>query len=240
MGGLIMRRTLVPLLSIRSFVLLGAMLLALALVVLASLAASKPADAATQTVIKVFDKPGTIFIPAGAHPGSDTTCDTGPTGPGAAGPYPSTRNVQAFPAGSRVLDVNLVLKGFRHTFPDDVDVLLSKGVRTRTVFSDVGDGFTHEVNSPITFNLDDEAANGHLPDEDQLFGGRFQPTNDGAFLDNFPEPVPDFSGRSALAGFDGASTNGSWQLRVFDDDSFDCGEFGGGWRLIIKAAVPTS
>jgi hypothetical protein len=234
------KRTLVPLSSIRSVVvLLGAMLLALALVVLATGAASKPADAATQTITKVFDKPGTILIPAGAVPGNIFTCQTGET-EGAASPYPSKRNVQAFPEGSTTLDVNLVLRSFWHSFPDEVDVLLSKGVRTRTVMSDAGG--SDDVNG-ITLNLDDEAANGHLPDESQLVSGRFKPTNyvgDDGGLDDFPEPVPDFSPLSALSRFDGTNPNGLWKLRVNDDAAGDCGQFAGGWRLIIKARVPTS
>jgi hypothetical protein len=68
MGGIIMRRTLVPLSSNRSVVvLLGAMLLALAVVVASSALAPKKADAATQVVTKTFNKPAQLLIPAGAQ-----------------------------------------------------------------------------------------------------------------------------------------------------------------------------
>jgi hypothetical protein len=131
----------------------------------------------------------------------------------------------------------LVLKTFRHTFPDDLDVLLSKGVLTRTVMSDVGTG---DDVTGITLNLDEEATNGHLPD-DQLVGGRFKSTNvrEGS-PDEFPQPVPAFGPLSALSRFDGNNPNGLWKLRVVDDARYDCGELARGWSLIIKAKVPTT
>jgi hypothetical protein len=218
-------------------VVLGALLLALALVVLASFSASKPADAATQLVTKRFDNPATILIPAGAHPGSDATCDTGPT-EGVASPYPSIRSIRAFPAGSHIFDVNLVLRDYSHTYPADVDVLLSKGAISRTVMSDaIGGGAAAPEGT--TLILDDEAANGPLPEDenDPIPGGKYQPTNYG-HEDEFPG-FPDATPTSNLHGFDGLNPNGIWKLRVVDDDSSDCGEFGDGWRLIIRAKVPT-
>jgi hypothetical protein len=226
-----MRRTLVPVSSNRrAVVVLGAVLLALALVVLASALAPKKADAA-QAVTKTFNKPAQILIPAGADLAD---CSNGDT-EGPARPYPSVRPVKAFAAGSNILDVNLVLKGFSHTYPDDVDVLLSKGLRSRTVMSDVGDG--DEVTS-IFLKLDDEAAN-FLPDEDELTSGRFKPTNvqDDGEGDAFPEPVGNVNQRSSLKGFDGLSPNGKWKLRVADDAGSDCGSLEQGWSLTIRARV---
>jgi hypothetical protein len=215
-----MRRTLLPpLLSTRSVVLFGAMLIALALIVLALVGASaKPADAATRVVTKTFSNAQQINIPSG----------------GAAAPYPSERSVQGFNQGT-VLDVNLSLKNFSHTFPDDVDVLLAKKGTTRTVMSDVGGGSS--VNN-ITLNLDDESLNGFLPDNGPLVGGKFKPTN-AEGLDFFPDPTPTPSAQSALSGFDGINPNGVWKVRVVDDLGGFSGAFAGGWSITIKARVQT-
>jgi hypothetical protein len=226
-----MRRTLlVPLLSTRSVVLFGAMLIALALIVLVIGTSAKPADAATRLVTKTFSNQGQILIPAGATPPS---CSTGPTS-GTAAPYPSQKSVGAFPRHSHIRDVNLTLKNYSHTFPDDVDVLLGhKGVN-RTVMSDVGT--TLDVNN-ITLKLDDEAST-KLPDSDQIVAGSFKPTNFEAG-DLFPAPAPTQDNRSALSGFDGNNPLGTWNLFVQDDAGGDCGAFAGGWSITIKAAVPS-
>jgi hypothetical protein len=226
-----MRRTLlVPLLSTRSVVLFGAMLIALALIVLVIGTSAKPADAATTIVTKTFSNQGQILIPAGATPPS---CSTGPTS-GTAAPYPSQKSVGAFPRGSHIRDVNLSLKNYSHTYPDDVDVLLGhKGVN-RTVMSDVGSSL--DVNN-ITLKLDDEAST-PLPDSDQIVAGSFKPTNFEAG-DLFPAPAPTQDNRSALSGFDGNNPLGTWNLFVQDDAGGDCGAFAGGWSITIKAAVPS-
>jgi hypothetical protein len=229
-----MRRTLVPLLSTRGVVLWGAMLLALALIALAIGISANKADAATKIVTKTFSNSAKISIPDGAVlPG----CASDINSVGEASPYPSKKSVSAFPAGSHIKDVNLTLKNFTHDdSPRDVDVLLVHGVRNRTVMSDVG-GST--LVSNINLVLNDEASS-PLPD-DSLVGGRFKPRNaDGnsGSGDFFPSPAPAPDPRSALSGFDGQNPNKTWKLFVRDDFSFDCGEFGGGWSIKIKAAVP--
>ena len=209
-----MRRALSPLRSNRSgLAVLGAMLLALA-VVLASAMASNKVDAATQ-VTKTFNKPQQIFIPAGAL----STCALGPT-EGKAAPYPSQLSIGSFPAGTTILDVNLKLRRFTHASPDDVGVLLSKGGRNRLVMDNVGGPF--DVND-INLTLNDEAAT-HLPNDEQLVSGSFKPTNP-------------FNATASLSGFDGLSPNGTWNMRVADKSKGDCGEFGDGWSLIIRARV---
>ena len=233
-----MRRTLVPLLSTRSVVLLGAMLLAAVALVIVSLALSpKKADAATTLVTKSFSNTHRITIPEGAN--APECLDGGPGSIGPAVPYPS--NVSAsFPTGTKVKDVNVTLRNYSHTFPDDVDVLLVHSGKNRTIMSDVGG--SEDVNN-ITLKLDDEASNGHLPDDSILSGGTFKPTNvteDGSdAIDNFDFPAPNnVSTNSALSGFDGLSARGAWKLFVQDDADDDCGRFGGGWTVQIKAAVP--
>jgi hypothetical protein len=210
-----------------------ALVVGLALVVVASLATQQPANAAPRIVSKTFSNTGQIFIPDGAVPGDRTTCATGDT-VGSANPYPSEKSVGGFPSGSHITDVNLTLKNYRHSFPDDVDVLLAHAGKNRTVMSDRGNGLPGVSN--ITITLDDEAAQA-VPDETNPTGGRFRPANsDGN--DGFPSPAPNQNFRSALSAFDTLNPNGTWRLFVQDDSGQDCGKFGGGWSITIKAAVP--
>src|SRR5215211_2744664 len=84
-GSANMKRTLFPLASARSVVvLLGALLLGLTLVVLASALAPNSANAATTVVTKTFSNQGQILIPSGAVVGN---CSGGSSGPGTAAPY---------------------------------------------------------------------------------------------------------------------------------------------------------
>ena len=232
-----MRRTLlVPLLSTRGVVLLGAMLLALALIVLALIGTSpKQTEAATKIVTKTFSNSGLITIPAGsvyAPPPGDCTGTT----VGTAAPYPSEKTVGAFPSGSHIRDINLTLKNYSNNdSPDDVDVMLAHSGRNRTVMSDVGGG---QFVDNITLLLNDEATR-VLPDTSTvtLVGGGWRPHNY-VSGDSFPSPAPAQDNRSALSGFDGQNPNNTWRLFVRDDFSLDCGNFGGGWSIQIKAAVP--
>ena len=207
----------------RANIVLVAVMIAVALVVLANAMATTPADAATRAtkvVTKTFSSNQPITIPSAGSSGAAT-------------PYPSERNVQGFDQGI-VLDVNLTLKNYSHTFPDDVDVLLSKKGKTRTVMSDVG--FNTPANN-ITLKLDDESPNGPLLDNGPLVGGSFRPNNEDG-VDSFPAPTPTPSAQSALSGFDGINPNGTWKLRVVDDvPSVDGGQFAGGWSITIKARV---
>jgi hypothetical protein len=221
--------------SVRRTVLavLLATVLALALMVVVSLSAQKPADATT-FVTKSFSNSKLIRIPEGANlTNFPTSCPNGTT-IGAAVPYPSNIS-SSFPTGSKVRDVNVLLRNYSHTFPDDVDVLLVHGQRNRTIMSDVGG--SNDVNNQ-TFKLDDEASNGVLSDQGQLVGGRFQPTNaEGGDTFDFPAPDP-ASANSALSGFDGLNASGGWKLFVDDNGTGDCGKIAGGWTVQIKAAVP--
>ena len=192
--------------------------LVLAVALLALVATTQPADAAGRykTVTKTFSNSQPITIPSS----------------GLALPYPSEKNAGGFKKG-KIRDVNLTLKNFIHTWPDDVDVMLSHRGVNRTVMSDVGGSF--DVNN-ITLKLDDEAAL-PMPDHAQLTGGTFKPFNYIDGIEGFPSPAPAPSGLAELIGFDGRNPNGPWQLWVNDDTSGDSGQFAGGWSITIKARV---
>jgi subtilisin-like proprotein convertase family protein len=159
----------------------------------------------------------------------------------AADPFPSTIQVSGFKK-AKVRDVNVVLRDYQHTFPDDVDVLLvSPEGESAFIMSDVGtNGDLFDIGG-ITLTLDDEAED-PLPDFNSLITGTFRPTNGDPDLngdesgDDFPPPAPE-PGGSALSVFDGMNPNGEWQLFVVDDRSGDAGFFGDGWSLVITARI---
>lgn len=197
------------------------MMLALVVAVAALLVvlATPPADAASRyrVVTRTFSSPQPITSPLF----------------GAATPYPSETNAGGFNRG-RILDANLTLKNFTHTFPADVDVMLSHGGTNRVVMSDVGGNLPA---NNITLALDDEAASS-MPSGygSGLTAGTFDPTNVDA-LDTFPAPAPFPSGAPELSGFDGMNPNGPWRLWVADDFWGEEGGFAGGWSVTIKARV---
>jgi subtilisin-like proprotein convertase family protein len=150
-----------------------------------------------------------------------------------AAPYPSTIRVAGFKQG-KVLDVNVVLKNIRHTWPHDIDVLLqAPNGRRAVILSDCGGSFDL-LN--VTLVLDDQAPTA-LSETEQMVPGRYRPTNH-ANPDPFPAPGAD-SGNVALATFRGINPNGTWKLFVVDDGPGDTGSIADGWALKIKARVRT-
>ena len=156
----------------------------------------------------------------------------------AANPFPSKLNVAGFKQG-KLLDLNVTLSGFSHTYPGDVDVLLvAPNGSSAVIFSDLG-GSTDVSN--LTFVLDDQTGAILPPLGQQLGSGTFKPTNED-LADTFPSPAPYSTSNTALATFNGINPNGSWRLFVADDfstadgGSLDGGSFAG-WSLTIKARV---
>jgi hypothetical protein len=180
--------------------------------------ATQPAAAGKRfkTVTKTFANNGQIAIP----------------GSGTATPYPVTVHVGRF-RRAKLLDVNLSLRNFSHSFPDQVDILLvDPHGRNALVMSDVG-GNDNADN--LTITLDDEAG-AALPLSSQLSSGTFLPTNDGA-IDTLPAPAPLSSGNVALSAFNRVNPRGQWLLYVRDDNAGDNGLIAGGWSLEIKMKV---
>jgi large repetitive protein len=145
---------------------------------------------------------------------------------GVATPYPSTIEVSGVSAF--VQDVNLTLKGYSHTFPNDVGVLLvGPQGQTAHVMGDVGGGNPGVNNIDLTF---DDEATGFLPDAPTT--GSYKPTAGlNAF---FPSPAPSMPYGEDLSVFDGTNPNGTWSLYVTDDTFTDIGSISGGWSLDIS------
>jgi subtilisin-like proprotein convertase family protein len=210
----------------RTLLLLGMMMLALLL-------AGGMALAATST----FENTSTITIN-----------DAGPVSASVASPYPSQIEVSGLSTTPGIEDVNLTLKNYSHSFPDDVGVLVvSPQGQTALVMSDVGSNF--DV-SGIDLTLDDEAT-GSLRDAGQITAGTYKPTqgtnlgldglpSDGKTADSFPSPAPAGPYGTQLSVFDGTDPNGTWSLYVLDDTISDAGSITG-WSLDFSTpSVPTT
>jgi hypothetical protein len=175
-------------------------------------------------VTKTFSSNGQIDIP-----------DTGMQGP--ANPYPSLIEVDAFDKykKAKIVDVNLILRGFSHPYPNQVDVMLAQGNQRAIVMADAGGTIDAE---DLNITLDDQAAQ-ELPNGDELFSGTYQPANLPG-TDPFPAPAPAPNGNSALSIFENGNPDGEWRLFVSDDfniENSDTGAFAQGWKLEITAKV---
>jgi hypothetical protein len=195
---------------------------AIAILVFAS-ARAEAAPPKFRVVTRDFANTAPILVPAGG-------------GEGVAAPYPSSRNVAGFRRG-KILDVNVVLRGFGHAIASaDVDMALVGPGRTGSarILSDVG-GVNNSVQD-ATIVIDDEAPT-FMPQNSPLQGGRFMPTNYPEILDLFPNTTQP-SGNRALSVFDGKDPNGRWRLFALDDEAEGGGAIEGGWSVTIKARVP--
>lgn len=194
------------------------------LVVMAVLVVTAPAapvEAASRfkTVTRQFHNTTPIAIPGSG------------SGPGDASPFPSQITVSGLKRG-RVLDVDVVLHGYSHTCPDDVDGALDGPQGQRAILmSDVGS--CNPDASFITFTLDDEAAQ-RLEDNATPGDNRYRPFDYDPIGTSQSDLVGD---NSLLSQYDGTNPNGVWVLYIQDDNGADIGQFSSGWTLIIKARV---
>ena len=193
-----------------------------AVVAVTSVCLAAPALAGAAT----FSNSGTITI-------NDGSCSVGGSA-AAATPYPSAITVSGLTG--TVADVNVMLTGLSHTFPDDVDVLLvgPQGQSTILMADTGGNAPVSGVN--LTF---DDAAATSLPDEAQIVSGTYKPTvgtpNGCPVPSSFPAPAPAGPDGSSLSVFNGTDANGTWSLYVIDDSNQDVGSISGGWSLDITA-----
>ncbi len=154
---------------------------------------------------------------------------------GAAAPYPSSIVVTGFNRG-RILDIDVTLRQFSHTFPNDLDIqLVAPSGHRAVIMSDTSGnaGGTSAV-SGLTLTLDDQAP-AFLPAP--LRSGRFRPVNFETLDDPFPAPGAPTS-NVQLATFQGLNPNGIWRLCIVDDfplSTSGTGRIEAGWSLTIRA-----
>jgi len=208
--------------------------LLLASIIIDVLLASAVALAATTVVEKRFSNPQKISI---RDPNPDFEHER------EAEPYPSEITISGFNDG-RIRDVNLRLKGFKHTCPYDVSVLLVGPQGQKAIMMDrVGSCFDIR---DVNLTLDDEAAE-CLPIRARITSGTYRPTQDssqgrhcdGSIMHDVFFPPPALTGpySTALSAFDGTDPNGTWKLYVIDGFPEDIGHFRYGWSLTIRARV---
>jgi LasA protease len=150
---------------------------------------------------------------------------------GTATPYPSTITV---PAGvGTVTKVTAVLKGFTHTYPSDVNVLLvGPGGEFSVLMSAVG-GSNPASNLTFTF---DESAGSAIPAGPLISGTyRTQATHNASFP--APAPIIPIPTNQSLNVFNGTNPSGTWTLYVYDAATSDLGSYSGGWQLNIATTV---
>src|SRR5688572_22327180 len=161
----------------------------------------------TSTETRTFSTGGSITIP-GVAPANSSG--------GAGAPYPSTIAVSGLPANAIVQSV--IVKGVRHSFPDDIDMLLQSPTGTNVVLmSDVG-GSADATGQNYTF----DDAGIAMADAALNATGVYRPTNFGA-SDTYPAPIGSITqGTPTLASFTG-DPNGTWNLYINDGAGGDVG-----------------
>jgi len=139
-------------------------------------------------------------------------------------------NVTVNNAAGLVTDVNIKFNDFGSTFTDDIDIELvaPTGVAVMIMSDTCGSDDVEDID--LTF--DDEAAS-FLADSSPpaCTGGTFKPTNFGA-----GDPMPTAVTSNSLSTFDGINPNGTWQLRMVDDDALLVSDMEGGYQLTIVTA----
>jgi subtilisin-like proprotein convertase family protein len=153
-----------------------------------------------------------------------------------ARPYPSTISVKG--VNGLVSKAYVTIRGFTHSFPDDVHILLvSPDGKKSVLMGNAGGPAPLNGVSNLILGFDDGAAN-PLPNEGKLSSGAWKPFNDGTPA--LPSPAPGLPYSSTLSAFNLIDPNGDWKLYVFDDTFSDDGSISGGWTLVLETAPQIS
>ncbi len=132
-----------------------------------------------------------------------------------------------------VTKVTASLLGYRHDWPDDVDVLLVGPTGQKVMLmADCGGGYAR---NGVTLTFDSEATS-PVPDNLAIPTGAYKPTNIDTTSDNFPSPAPVGPYGNSLAAFNGLNPNGNWSLYVQDDSAIDSGSITQGWVLSLTVS----
>lgn len=162
--------------------------------------APKPAPKPSGVKVDVISKKGRITIPAF----------------GEASASPSTMNVKT--KGTQLVDVDVILQGFRHQRISDLDVILVSPEGTEVTL--LGDAGGDRGVAPTGIRFDDAAATA-IPTSGTI-RGRYLPTN------NVNELGP-----ADLSLFEGEDPNGEWELYIYDAVEGKRGRVGA-WTLVAK------
>lgn len=153
-----------------------------------------------------------------------------------ANPYPSSIAVSGLAPGS-ILNIQVLLNGFSHSFPDDTAaVVVAPSGTAALLFSGPGGG-DDAVNLNLVF---DDNASTALPSFGALTSGTYRPGLN-QYNDSFPLPGPASYG-TTFAPWLNESPNGTWNLFIADLVERDTGSVSGGWalRFDVAAAAPVA
>jgi hypothetical protein len=139
----------------------------------------------------------------------------------------------------RVTSVSVTLHGFRHSVPDDVDLMLvGPDGQNVLILSDVG-GANPANDLNITLRDNPAAPFPPLPNAGPLINNTtYSPTNYAGAPDNFPATAPTPLGGSSFSIFNGTDPNGDWTLYSVDNNGAVTGSISGGWSLTITTDCP--
>lgn len=207
----------------------------------------------TTTGLAVGTYPGTITVSAAGITGSPQTIavtltvtpagsgltftnGTTVTFPGSgsssqATPYPSDITVSG--VTQSLASVSVELRNLQHTWARDLDLLLvAPNGQSVMLLSDAGGDQPLGAGATLVFR--DEA--GSAPENAQLSGGTYRPTNYGG-SDTLPSPAPPGPHGTSLAALLAGGVNGTWRLYAVDDfPSSDGGQILDGWALTFVAS----
>lgn len=144
-----------------------------------------------------------------------------------ATPYPSeltTSNLLG-----TISKVSVTLKGFTHTYPSDVGVLLVSPTGTNIVLMRSCGGGSSLTNAQLTFASD---ATFMIPSGTMITNGTYLPA-DYKKGNSFAGSAPAAPYSTDLADLIGGNGNGTWRLYVVDDSASDVGKISGGWSISI-------
>ena len=180
-----------------------------------------------------------LTIPIGLttiHTGTYTNASTIPIpDSGKSTLYPSPIIVSGLTG--TVTSVTATLRGYTHSWPDDIDVLLVGPAGQKVMLmSDCGGG---NARNGVMLTFDSSAASS-VPDSAAVPTGIYKPTNIDTTSDNFPAPAPASPFSTSLTNFNNTNPNGNWSLYVQDDGAMDSGSITQGWVLSITTSNLTT
>ncbi len=150
---------------------------------------------------------------------------------GPADPYPHRIAVSDRPGA--VTDVDVVLNGVSHTYPDDLDIVLVAPSGTAVVLT--SDACDSKDVVGVTWRFDDGAATPMPADGPCLSGSYRVGTGPGAPM---PAPAPPAASGTSLGAFNGEPANGTWRLFVADHSKGDVGYITGVQLQVTTDAPP--
>jgi subtilisin-like proprotein convertase family protein len=193
-------------------------------------AAGGPAGAAEKRLVETLTTGGGggNLIHSFANTAPIPIVDNGP-----ATLYPS--NIVVSGQVGTVNDAIVILQGFTHTFPDDVDMMLVSPSGTRVMLqSDAGGGANVSLDYGIGNSLTLDGR--HIPDMAPIEVGYYLPGDYGGPPETMPAPAPAGVYYVSTVAFQGETPNGTWSLYVRDDTSGNVGTIAGGWQLVLDVS----